>query len=71
MSALETIIEELKGLLPSKLDEAASKIHALYEETLEERREHLKASAGLLSEEEGAAWLEALKDCERVDLESR
>lgn len=42
-----------------------------HQQTLkEERRETLKASAGLLSKNEGEEWLEAIKDCGRADLGS-
>ena len=68
MTALEAIVEELKALPPRRLAEAAALIHGLRERTRAERLAALEKSAGILSEEEGAALERAIEEgCAKID----
>lgn len=63
MTALEEIVEDLKGLPPAKLEEAAALIRRLQAEEKTQRDAALRRSAAILSPEEGA-------DLERVITET-
>lgn len=68
MSAIETIVEELKALPPRKLAAAADYIHHLKAITEAERLQALDRAYGCLTEEEGKAMEEAIQThCERID----
>ena len=68
MSTLESIVEELKTLPPSKLAEAAALIHGLRTRGRSERLASLERSAGILSEAEGAALERVIEEgCEKID----
>jgi hypothetical protein len=68
MSTLEIIVEELKTLPPPKLEEAATLIHRLREDTRVERRTALRRSASILSEADGMELERIIaENCERID----
>lgn len=68
MSTLEIIVEELKTLPPPKLEEAAGLIHGLREVARAERLAALERSAGILSDEEGAALERVIEEgCGKID----
>lgn len=68
MSTLEMIVEELKTLPPSKLEEAATFIHRLREVSREDRLASLRLSASILSEADGAELERIIEEnCERID----
>jgi len=68
MSTLEAIVEDLRTLPPSKLEEAATLIHRLRENARAERLATLERSAGILSDEEGAELERVIKEgCEKID----
>ena len=68
MSALETIVEELKTLPPKRLAGAASYIHQLKSHTDAERRRALDRAYGCLTEEEAGSMAKAIEaNCERID----
>jgi len=68
MSTLETIVAELRGLPPPKLEEAASYIHRLRESTQTERLAALERTAGVWRGPEGEALEKAIEEgCERID----
>lgn len=53
ISTLETIVEDLRTLLPTKLEEAAALIHGLRETACSERSAALERSATILTDAEG------------------
>ena len=61
MSAIETIVEELKTLPPQKLAAAAGYIHQLKATTDVERRRALDRAYGCLTEEEATALEQAIE----------
>jgi len=68
MSTLEAIVEDLRTLPPSKLEEAATLIHRLRENARAERLATLERIAGILSDEEGAELERVIKEgCEKID----
>ena len=68
MSALETIVEELKALPAGKLAAAADYIHQLKATTDAERRHALDRAFGCLTEVDAKAMEEAIQsNCERID----
>ena len=68
MSTLEIIVEELKTLPRPKLEEAAVLIHGLRENARAERLAALERSAGILSDEEGAALERVIEEgCGKID----
>ncbi len=68
MSALETIVEELKTLPPKKLAVAGEYIHQLKSTTDAERRRALDRAYGCLTEEESDSLEKAIHaNCERID----
>ena len=68
MSALETIVAELKTLPPKKLAVAADYIHQLKSTTDAERQHALDRAYGCLTEEEGNSMEHAIHaNCERID----
>ncbi len=68
MSTLEIIVEDLKTLPPPKLEEAAGLIHGLREVARAERLAALERSAGILSDEEGAALERVIEEgCGKID----
>jgi hypothetical protein len=68
MSALETIVEELKTLPPKKFAAAADYVHRLKETSATERRLALDRAYGCLTESEADALAAAIHDnCERID----
>jgi hypothetical protein len=68
MSTLEAIVEDLRTLSSPKLEEAAALIHGLREKTRAERLAALERSAGILSDEDGAALERAIEEgCEKID----
>jgi hypothetical protein len=68
MSALESIVEELKTLPPKKLAVAADYIHQLRASTDAERRRALDRAYGCLTEEEADSMEKAIEtNCERID----
>ena len=68
MSALESIVEELKALPPKKLAVAADYIHHLKSSTDAERRRALDRAYGCLTEEEAESMEKAIEaNCERID----
>lgn len=68
MSALESIVEELKMLPPKKLAVAASYIHQLRSHTDTEGRRALDRAYGCLTEEEAGSMEKAIAaNCERID----
>ena len=71
MSALETIVEELKTLPPKKLAVAGDYIHQLKSTTDAERRRALDRAYGCLTEEEGNSMEQAIQFGEKSPLISR
>jgi len=68
MSTLETIVEDLRALPPTKLEEAATLIHRLRENARAERLTALERSAGILTDEEGAELERVIEEgCEKID----
>ncbi|CAN5362167.1 hypothetical protein BH09VER1_BH09VER1_53300 [soil metagenome] len=68
MSALETIVEELKHLPPHKLALAASYVHGLREVSPKERIDALIATGGSLTADEADEFERAIEEgCERID----
>jgi hypothetical protein len=68
MSAIESIVEDLKALPPRRLAAAADYIHQLKAATDAERRRALDHAYGFLSEEDGKAMEDAIHThCERID----
>jgi hypothetical protein len=68
VSALESIVEELKTLPPKKLAVAADYIHQLKTTSDAERLRALERAYGCLSEEEGNSMERAIEEnCERID----
>lgn len=68
MSTFELIVEDLKALPPTKLEEAASLIHGLREDTRARRREALRESASILSKADGEELERIIEEnCERID----
>lgn len=68
MSILEVIVEELKTLSPTKLEEAAALIHGLREKSHSERLAALRRSASILSAADGAELERAIEEgCEKID----
>ena len=68
MSALETIMEELKTLPPKKLAVAADYIHQLKSGTDTERRRALDRAYGCLTAEEADSMEKAIAaNCEKID----
>lgn len=68
MSTLELIVEELKLLPPSKLDQAASYIHHLKESSPADRRVALEKAFGCLTEKEAVEMEKAIEaSCEKID----
>jgi hypothetical protein len=68
MSALESIVEELKTLPPKKLAVAADYIHQLKSSTDAERHRALDRAYGCLTEEEADSMEKAIEtSCERID----
>ena len=68
MSALESIVEELKTLPPKKLAVAADYIHQLKSGTDTERRRALDRAYGCLTPGEADSLEQAIAaNCERID----
>jgi hypothetical protein len=68
MSALETVVEELKTLPPKKLAAAADYVHRLKETSRAERSRALDRAHGSLTGAEADALAAAIHDnCERID----
>jgi len=68
MSALETLVEELRTLPPGKLAAAADYIHRLKAASEADRRRALDRAYGCLTDEEAKAMEEAIQaNCERID----
>jgi len=67
MSVVEAIVRDLAGLPNSKLVEVAQFVHALSEEAQKKRLASLRETFGILSEEEGRAFEEALAGSRRVE----
>ena len=68
MSALETIVEELKTLPPSGLEAAAGYVRQLKLTSAADRRRALDRAFGCLSPAEGEELERAIQaHCERVD----
>lgn len=62
------IVEELRTLPPTKLEEAAALIHGLKEVSRADRLAALRRSASILSEAEGAELERIItENCERID----
>lgn len=70
MSAVKTIVEELKSLSPEDQEKAENYIHNLKEERRRLRQNMLKKTHGALSGEKGDYFEKAIKDCERIDISS-
>lgn len=68
MTALEVVIEELKDLPLSRLEQAADYVRALKDEDKADRLAALKASAGCISDENAEAFEQAMQDFERIDV---
>lgn len=68
MSVLESIVKDLEALPTSKLLEVAHYVSRLNPHRREERLAALKATAGCMSGEEGAAFEKAVREeGERID----
>ena len=68
MSTLEAIVEELRTLPASKLEEAAALIHRLKEAGRAEHLAILRETAGVWSGPEGEAIEKAIEEgCEKID----
>jgi hypothetical protein len=68
MSTMESIVEELKTLPPTKLEEAATYIHRLMETNRAERLTILRETSGAWSGPDGEVIERAIEEgCERVD----
>jgi hypothetical protein len=67
MSVIESIIRDLKGLPNAKLVEVARYIHGLSEEAQKERLASLHKTFGVLGEEDGRAFEEALAGSRRLE----
>ncbi len=67
MTKLEAVYEELKALPSPKLEEAASYVHRLKEDSLSERRTVLESLAGTWEEKEGEAMESAMWECRKVE----
>jgi len=68
MSVVEAIVRDLAGLPNSKLVEVARFVHALSEDAQKERMKILKETFGVLSEEDGRAFEEALAGSRHLDV---
>jgi hypothetical protein len=69
MSALETVVEELKALPPKKLAAAADYVHRLKEPPPAERSRALERAHGSLTVAEADALAAAIHgNCERIDV---
>lgn len=72
MSVLESIVKDLEALPAPKLMEVAHYVSRLNPRRREERLAALKATAGSLNGEEGAAFAKAVREeSERVDPNDR
>jgi hypothetical protein len=68
VSTLEIILEDLKTLPTTKLDEAADYIHRLREASRAERLTILRETSGIFSPEDADAIEKAInEDCEKID----
>ena len=68
MTTLEKVIDELKGLPPTKLEQAATYVHGLKEEVHKRRLVAIKASAGCLKGAVGESFEKAISEgCERIN----
>jgi hypothetical protein len=68
MSALETIVEDLKSLPDDKVDDAAWFVHALVVDSTKARAAMLKRTATALSPEDVDEMEKAIAEtCEEVD----
>lgn len=68
MSVLESIVRDLRELLPGKLVEVARYIHALHPKSHERRCAALLATAGCMAGEEGEDFERAVKaEADRID----
>ncbi len=68
MTALETIVEDLKRLPPARIDDAAWFVHGLIESENGSRAAVLKHTATALSAEDVAEMEKAIAEaCEEVD----
>lgn len=68
MTALESIIEELKTLPNGKLEEAASYIHILKSRSADEHKVTLKRLRGSLSDQDASELTQIIEEgCEKVD----
>jgi glutaredoxin 2 len=67
VSVIESIVKELAGLPNSKLLEVARYVHALSEDAQKVRLKIFKETFGVLSEEDGRAFEEALAEIRHVD----
>ena len=68
MTALESIVEELKTLPSSKLEEAAGFIHSLKTLSIKERKATLQRLRGTMSNEDAAEMTRIIEEgCEQID----
>ena len=68
MSALETVVAELKTLSPKKFAAAADYVHQLKESAAPARRLALERACGSLTADEADAMAAAINEnCERID----
>jgi hypothetical protein len=67
MTKLEAVYEELKNLPAPKLEEAASYVHKLKEDSQSERRSALEALAGTWNEQESKEMEDAMWECRKLE----
>lgn len=68
---IENVVEELKSLPPERLEEVASYIHSVNEQSRRERRSKaLKETFGVISESEAHEWEASVNDCRKIDHEN-
>ena len=68
MNVIDSILQDLRELPAPKLAEVARYVHQLNPKNRERRLEALRATAGCLNDEEGAAFEKAVNaEAERID----
>lgn len=68
MTALSTVVKELRRLPPDRLDEVAEYVHRLKGRSRAERDAVIDGTAGCLAGDAGECFARAIEEgCERID----
>jgi len=67
MNTIDSIVEDLRSLPKDRFAAVAETIHKMREDYRAERNRVLDETAGCMSEQEAAAFEEALKESRRID----